>query len=206
MNNLRKFNTENEYQSATLMRPSVSWVVSSDTVHFDNVIPVPTCEPTNPNVWVAVNPSVFDFSQKVYQLDLSIASNVGEGWSLEAYLYNSPNDATWAYKVSVTYMLDQTEGTFYYDISIDDSSMQNVYYDTISEGEGVYIDLCEILGSGFYLKATDVPSVEVCDQEECTEYECIEWDEETGECIEQGDACISTECTASHQEYPSVLV
>ena len=204
MNNLRKFNTENEYQSATLMRPSVSWVVSSDTVHFDNVIPVPTCEPTNPNVWVAVNPSVFDFSQKVYQLDLDIASYLGEGNTLEAYLYNSPNDATWAYKIDVFYIVDPTEGTHYYDITIRDSSDQSVYEDT-SDGN-VYIDLCDILGSGFYLKATDVPSAEACDYEECTEYECLEWDEETGECIEQGETCITTECVESHTEYPSVVV
>lgn len=35
MDNLRKFNTEAEYSSATLNYPSVSWVVSGDTVHYD---------------------------------------------------------------------------------------------------------------------------------------------------------------------------
>lgn len=35
MDNLRKFNTEADYSSATLNYPSVSWVVSGDTVHYD---------------------------------------------------------------------------------------------------------------------------------------------------------------------------
>ena len=201
MNNLRKFNTENEYQSATLMRPSVSWVVSSDTVHFDNVIPVPTCEPTNPDVWVVVDPSDFNFSQKVYKLDLGIADYLDEGNALEAYLYNSPNDATWAYKIEAYYNIEG--GIDDSNITIRDSSDQIVYGG--EGGEEVFIDLCEILGSGFYLKAEDVPSVDVCDQTECTEYDCLEWDEETGECIEQGD-CIQTECVESHTEYPSVVV
>lgn len=196
MNNLRKFNTENEYQAATLVRPSVSWVVSSDTVHFDNVIPVPTCEPTNPNVWVVVDPSDFDFSQKIYQLNLDIAAN-SEGGVSEAYLYVNPSDATW------TYMVSAIHGEDNFELYIDDSSQQNVY--TSLENEYADFDLCDILGSGFYLKASDVPSVEVCDQEECTEYECLEYDEETGECVEQGE-CISTECVESHGEYMSVVV
>lgn len=202
MNNLRKFNTENEYQAATLVRPSVSWVVSSDTVHFDNVIPVPTCMPTNPNVWVSVDPNDFDFSQKVYQIDLGIASSQGEWGVAEAILYNSPNDANGAYSASATYMLDAGQGTYYYDIIIRDSLNQIVYSDSSESAE---IDLCDILGSGFYLKADEVPSGEVCDQEECTEYDCLEWDEETGECIEQGE-CIQSECVQSHTEYASVVV
>lgn len=196
MNNLRKFNTENEYQAATLVRPSVSWVVSSDSVHFDNVIPVPTCEPTNPNVWVVADPSDFDFSQKVYALNLDIAAN-SEGGVSEAYLYVNPNDATW------TYMVSAIHGEGNYELYIDDFSHQNVY--TSLENEYADFDLCEILGSGYYLKAEDGPSVEVCDQEECTEYECLEYDEETGECVEQGE-CISTECVESHEEYMSVVV
>lgn len=41
MRNLRKFNTESEYNSATLNYPAVSWVVSDDIVHFDKETPVP---------------------------------------------------------------------------------------------------------------------------------------------------------------------
>ena len=159
-----------------------------------------TCEPTNPNVWVVADPSDFDFSQKVYQIDLGIAYNIGEGNTLEAFLYNSPNDATWAYKISITLMLNPSEGGYYYDTTIRDSSDQSVY-----ETDSYLIDLCEILGSGYYLKAEDVPSVEVCDEEGCTEYECLEWDEETGECIEQGE-CIQSECIQSHTEYMLVIV
>ena len=39
MRNLRKFNTESEYNSATLNYPAVSWVVSGDIVHFDKETP-----------------------------------------------------------------------------------------------------------------------------------------------------------------------
>lgn len=35
MNNLKKFSTEAEYTAATLNYPAVSWVTSTDTVHFD---------------------------------------------------------------------------------------------------------------------------------------------------------------------------
>ena len=42
-NNLRKFNTEAEYSTATLNYPNVSWVVSGDTVHYTK------SEPTPPN-------------------------------------------------------------------------------------------------------------------------------------------------------------
>ena len=40
-NNLRKFATESEYNSATLNYPSVSWITGTDTVHFDKVSPIP---------------------------------------------------------------------------------------------------------------------------------------------------------------------
>jgi len=40
-NNLRKFQTESEYSSATLVTPAVSWVVATDTVHFDKTTPTP---------------------------------------------------------------------------------------------------------------------------------------------------------------------
>lgn len=42
MNNLRRFNTEAEYQQASLNYPAVSWVVSGDTVHYDKSAPAPT--------------------------------------------------------------------------------------------------------------------------------------------------------------------
>lgn len=42
MNNLKKFATEADYSAATLNYPAVSWVVSGDTVHFDNTAPTPT--------------------------------------------------------------------------------------------------------------------------------------------------------------------
>lgn len=39
MNNLRKFQTEADYTAATLNYPSVAWVVSGDSFHFDNAAP-----------------------------------------------------------------------------------------------------------------------------------------------------------------------
>lgn len=41
MRNLRKFNTEAEYSAATptLNYPSVAWVVSGDTFHYDKSEP-----------------------------------------------------------------------------------------------------------------------------------------------------------------------
>lgn len=41
-NNLKKFNTESEYNQATLSYPAVSWVVSDDIVHFDKETPTPS--------------------------------------------------------------------------------------------------------------------------------------------------------------------
>lgn len=41
-NNLKKFSTESDYQSATLNYPAVSWVTSTDAVHFDKTAPTPS--------------------------------------------------------------------------------------------------------------------------------------------------------------------
>lgn len=40
--NLKKFSTEYDYQSATLNYPAVSWVTSTDAVHFDKTAPTPS--------------------------------------------------------------------------------------------------------------------------------------------------------------------
>lgn len=40
-NNLRKFTTEAEYTAATLNYPSVAWVVSGDSFHYDKTEPTP---------------------------------------------------------------------------------------------------------------------------------------------------------------------
>ena len=39
-NNLRRFNTEAEYQQASLNYPAVSWITATDNVHFDKTAPV----------------------------------------------------------------------------------------------------------------------------------------------------------------------
>ncbi len=46
MNNLRIFQTAADYSAATLSYPAVSWVVSGDTVHYDNAAPTPTVNGT----------------------------------------------------------------------------------------------------------------------------------------------------------------
>ena len=40
MSNLKKFNTEADYSAATLNYPAVSWVTSTDTLHYDKKAPV----------------------------------------------------------------------------------------------------------------------------------------------------------------------
>jgi hypothetical protein len=42
MNNLKKFETEAEYQQASLNYPAVSWVTATDNVHFDKSGSTPT--------------------------------------------------------------------------------------------------------------------------------------------------------------------
>lgn len=41
MRNLRKFNTEEDYNAAELNYPSVAWIVSGDTFHYDKSEPQP---------------------------------------------------------------------------------------------------------------------------------------------------------------------
>ncbi len=41
MRNLRKFNTEEDYNAAELNYPAVSWIVSGDTFHYDKEEPQP---------------------------------------------------------------------------------------------------------------------------------------------------------------------
>lgn len=38
--NLKKFQTEADYQAAELNYPAVSWIVSGDTFHYDKTEPV----------------------------------------------------------------------------------------------------------------------------------------------------------------------
>lgn len=55
-NNLKKFATEAEYTAATLSYPAVSWVTSTDNVHFDksgSTPPPPPPLPTNDKVMIA---------------------------------------------------------------------------------------------------------------------------------------------------------
>lgn len=53
MNNLRKFATEASYSAATLNYPAVSWVVSTDTVHYDLSGDTPTPPVANDKVIMA---------------------------------------------------------------------------------------------------------------------------------------------------------
>lgn len=76
MRNLRKFNTESEYNSATLNYPAVSWVVSDDIVHFDKETPVP---PTPSFSGLTVYYNITDISQPTQLFKGGGGSGSGSG-------------------------------------------------------------------------------------------------------------------------------
>lgn len=93
-----------------------------------------------------------------------------------------------------------------YTVDVNTNNAEPYFTTTVTRGtETVYtadvagFNFCEVFGEPMYISA--FPSYEQCVDEQCTEYECVQWDEETGECIEQGD-CISTECIETQTNYP----
>lgn len=83
--------------------------------------------------------------------------------------------------------------------SLEISNAAGNVYRTTDRSEN--IDLCQILGGGFYLADTDLPQFAYCTSVECAEYECLQEDEETGECIEEGE-CINYGCANEETAYP----
>lgn len=190
MNNLRKFNTENEYQSATLMRPSVSWVVSSDTVHFDNVIPTRDCIDIDTEGTVIIIDPDFDTTTPIYGMSFEGLTTLSEYDNGQANGQTDIFDENGNLLGSVYghYDNDNQSG----DISVADSGNTQIYTaDTLT------VDLCQLFGGPVYVNTDYIAAVDTCNMYDCTEYECLNWDEETGECIEQGD-CLNWDCVGDY--------
>lgn len=77
------------------------------------------------------------------------------------------------------------------DISVDSGYTQIYTADTLT------VDLCQLFGGPVYVNTDSIAAVDTCDMYDCTEYECLEWDEETGECVEQGD-CMTYDCVGGY--------
>lgn len=77
------------------------------------------------------------------------------------------------------------------DISVDSGYTQIYTAGTLT------VDLCQLFGGPVYVNTDSIAAVDTCDMYDCTEYECLELDEETGECVEQGD-CIQNECVGGY--------
>lgn len=96
-----------------------------------------------------------------------------------------------------------------YTVDVSTSNVEPYFTTTVTRGtETVYtadvagFNFCDIFGEPMYISDTaTIPSYETCVNEECTEYDCLQYDEETGECIEQGD-CINTQCIETQTNYP----
>lgn len=113
MDNLRKFNTEADYSSATLNYPSVSWVVSGDTVHYDK-------SKTMPKVRMAANTGGLSVVEQLY-LWYSAATGITSTYFNEIIVDGTsvanPNETsciynytvpTGSYEVYVDYYFDST--------------------------------------------------------------------------------------------------
>lgn len=96
-----------------------------------------------------------------------------------------------------------------YTVDVNTNNVEPYFTTTVTRGsETVYtadvagFNFCEVFGEPMYISANStIPSYETCVNSECIEYDCLQWDEETGECIEQGD-CINSECIETQTNYP----
>ena len=154
-----------------------------------------TCTPTS-SAFTQVNGNVSDL---VYELKFDFGGIQGsyESGSLQADTLI--DTTTWqsgfgGYGVSCIYddMNDLTS------VSIDSGGTE--IYTAETAGSSITVDLCQVFGQGMYIVEDSVPNIQTCGATECTEYDCLEWDEETGECIEQGD-CIQEECVSWIDNY-----
>ena len=75
MNNLRKFNTEADYQAAELNYPAVSWIVSGDTVHFDKTAPTTM----NGDLRITYNVEDIEGATQIYTAGGGSGSGSGSG-------------------------------------------------------------------------------------------------------------------------------
>ena len=140
-----------------------------------------TCTPTS-SAFTNVDENFSDFSSPVYELKFDFSSIQGsyESGSLEAFAgINTVSDSgQGGYSVDCLYddMNDLT--------SIRIESGGTDIYTADTAGSSITVDLCQVFGQGMYILEGSIPTVDTC-----AEYDCYEWDEETGDCIVQGD-CI----------------
>ena len=77
MSNLHKFQTGVEYSAATLVAPSVSWVVSGDTVHYDKNGKTPSAPTLGVDLRLTYNISNTSNPTKLYNEDSGSGSGSG---------------------------------------------------------------------------------------------------------------------------------
>ena len=166
-------------------------------VYSGGTPPTPTgdCIDIEDGLYVMIDPN-FDTSLPVYGMDFSELQN------LPTYEDGEAHGSTDIYDENGNY-LGGVNGNFYEnsqegDIEVtDDSGIQIYTADTLT------VDLCQLFGGPVYINTDFIASIDYCSNEECTEYECLEWDEESGECIDYDwDNCLNSECT----EYQTIYV
>lgn len=158
MRNLRKFNTESEYNSATLNYPAVSWVVSGDIVHFDKETPVP---PTPSFSGLTVYYNITDISQPTQLFKGGgSGSGSGSGSGLPSAMIV---DGT-AVEVAATYQFSTTgEHIVQYSIENNFKKLPDAFLSNITTVIKVIIgDYFEKIGNAFQLcsslTSVDIPS------------------------------------------------
>jgi len=149
--NLRRFNTEAEYQQASLNYPAVSWVVSGDTVHFDKSGATPS---VNDKIMMA-------FSSNITGNDI-ILVNLGSTEPTELFNKIELND------VDVTSLVDSSGVLVNYSVANTDYlakyDVKEAYYNSIFEkfvgNLGVYgsSDGVELLIPSQITVVNDMPS------------------------------------------------
>lgn len=160
MRNLRKFNTESEYNSATLNYPAVSWVVSGDIVHFDKETPVP---PTPSFSGLTVYYNITDISQPT-QLFKGGGSGSGSGSDSGGALPSAMIIDGTAVEVTNTYQFSTTgEHIVQYSIENDFKEIPNNFLSNITTVIKVIIgDYFEKIGNAFQscsgLTSVTIPS------------------------------------------------
>lgn len=125
MDNLRKFNTEADYSSATLNYPSVSWVVSGDTVHYDKSKTMPKVRMAAATGGLSV---AYNLGLSYYNTSINFNAIVVDGVSIA-----NPNETR-----SITnYPIPTGAEYVYVDYYFDEDAIDGVFSDWIGVmGEG----------------------------------------------------------------------
>lgn len=154
MRNLRKFNTESEYNSATLNYPAVSWVVSGDIVHFDKENKTPSFS------GLTVYYNITDISQPTQLFNGGGGSGTGSG-SGGALPSAMIIDGT-AVEVTNTYQFSTTgEHIVQYSIENNFKKLPDAFLSSITTVIKVIIgDYFEKIGNAFQL-CTSLTSVDI---------------------------------------------